>query len=241
MARLHIRAFAWRVVAPITKTINWLDAHNGLISALATIAIAVLTYYLAVYAGGQENILNRQIVDAHTTQRAFIGAHELEFETFYIDERKGEGNKPLFWRITMAIENSGSTPTRNAVLFIASHQLIVSSEPDETELDMSSYESMPIVVGPKSKINAFDWYMTPDMYADITKGTKNYYVRGMIKYNDIFSSTETHITKFCFRVYGMPWPDWAPKEILSDVLKVIKPNSTLCARNNCTDGECAVQ
>ena len=52
---------------PIRITIQWLDSHNGLLTALATIAIAALTYFVAVYANGQLKVLSDQLTEMRGT------------------------------------------------------------------------------------------------------------------------------------------------------------------------------
>ena len=44
-----------------------MDSHNGLLTALATIAIAALTYFVAVYANGQLKVLSDQLTEMRGT------------------------------------------------------------------------------------------------------------------------------------------------------------------------------
>jgi hypothetical protein len=46
---------------PVTATISWLDGHGGTITAAATLAIAVLTYFVASNAYDQGTIFKRQL------------------------------------------------------------------------------------------------------------------------------------------------------------------------------------
>jgi hypothetical protein len=62
------KQFALRyVLHPLGKGVEWLDGHNGLVTALSTVAIAVLTYFVAVYANGQLGIFRSQLEEMRST------------------------------------------------------------------------------------------------------------------------------------------------------------------------------
>jgi hypothetical protein len=52
----------WRLVGRLIQTaVHWLDAHDGLLTALATVAIATLTFFLAHDSSQQAAISNKQL------------------------------------------------------------------------------------------------------------------------------------------------------------------------------------
>jgi hypothetical protein len=55
------------VFNPIGMGVAWLDGHNGLVTALSTVAIAVLTYFVAVYANGQLDVFRSQLEEMHSS------------------------------------------------------------------------------------------------------------------------------------------------------------------------------
>jgi hypothetical protein len=57
------------LIRPIGGAVSWLDGHNGLVTALATVAVAVLTYFVAVYASGQLRIFGAQLNEMQSTGR----------------------------------------------------------------------------------------------------------------------------------------------------------------------------
>jgi hypothetical protein len=55
------------VFRPMGKGVEWLDGHNGLVTSLSTVAIAVLTYFVAVYANGQLGVFRSQLDEMRST------------------------------------------------------------------------------------------------------------------------------------------------------------------------------
>jgi hypothetical protein len=46
----------------VTTAVTWLDGHNGLLTALATVAIAALTYFVASSASEQGKTTSKQLI-----------------------------------------------------------------------------------------------------------------------------------------------------------------------------------
>lgn len=65
--------FSRWVVYPTVHIIRWLDAHNGLLTALASLAIAALTYFVAVYASGQLKVMSNQLDEMRATSKQTDG------------------------------------------------------------------------------------------------------------------------------------------------------------------------
>jgi len=100
--------------------IAWLESHGGLLTALASVAMAWFTWQLAIYAGHQEEIIEHQLNEMriqaqafNATQRAFIVLKEVKLASS--SDNADEPPIPLFLKVVSIIENSGDTPTRNLV------------------------------------------------------------------------------------------------------------------------------
>jgi hypothetical protein len=110
--------------------VSWLDAHDGAVTAIATIFIAAFTIVLAIYAGGQgsitakqttildqqKNIMQYTLNEMQAEQRPFIVLKELKIDYttgLSPGAKNGAPGQPImYWTFTPVIENSGNTPTK---------------------------------------------------------------------------------------------------------------------------------
>ena len=114
----------WRrfVARPFDGLVHWLDIHHGALIAAAVIAIAILTYQLARYAGNQENILAKQL--AATQAQADLLENDMrpwisvtttiERPLFFSN---WAGNKSFQVPLKFALKNFGRTPAGNVRIF----------------------------------------------------------------------------------------------------------------------------
>ena len=68
-AILWLLGCIWRGTGAV---VTWLDSHNGIVTAAATFAIAVLTYYVVQFTAEQGKITNRQLAVMEADQRPWI-------------------------------------------------------------------------------------------------------------------------------------------------------------------------
>jgi hypothetical protein len=70
------RQYGWKVLQAVGRgfaaSLRWIDNHNGLLTAAATVAIAVLTYYVVQFTSEQGKITNRQLAVMEADQRPWI-------------------------------------------------------------------------------------------------------------------------------------------------------------------------
>lgn len=173
---------------------GWLDRHSGTTSALATVAIAVLTAFYVKYSKAQweslreSNALTRQI--AETQQRAWLVIEHI-------------GASPAGWvpdvvvTIDIDIKNAGLSP---AVASIVKGYIILAgpfpSDPDIKDRPELG-EPARIVIGPGLAGNTKLILppLTAEVIDNIRSGRFALYVFGAIHYRDIF--TMDRETTFC--------------------------------------------
>jgi len=122
--RFIYRPFRYLVTEPVRRLVRVVDRHNGIVSAAATAAIAVLTYFLATYAydqgvltNRQLNIMQGQLDTMQADQRPWV------YVTNAIIEEPG----PTFTKAGMYIsirftyKNAGHTPAKLALIFSEAH------------------------------------------------------------------------------------------------------------------------
>ena len=70
------RQYGWKALQAVGRglavSLRWIDNHNGLLTAAATVAIAVLTYYVVQFTSEQGKITNRQLAVMEADQRPWI-------------------------------------------------------------------------------------------------------------------------------------------------------------------------
>jgi hypothetical protein len=168
--------------------VRWLDNHDGLVTAAATIAIAVLTYYLADYAGGQEKILNQQIADARATNRAVIYFDDAQLISY-------PQVKPVTLAIIAKVVNSGGTPARAAKLAYS----CPAREASKKSIDPYDLEPLkpqfdpPTFFAAKQEVTLIVCQLPLTLLADIKNGTDRFVVM-QVSYNDTFSD-EPRVTQ----------------------------------------------
>ncbi|MCE9650243.1 MAG: hypothetical protein K8R18_11540 [Parvibaculum sp.] len=246
------------IIRPLDIVVIWLDGHDGLVTALATVAIAWLTWNLATYAGHQEKIIQGQLAEMHSqaqafnaTQRAFVTLKDVKLAAVPFG---ANNSSTTLYDWTTIIENSGDTPTRNLIVkigLITKAGFVVSDLPGATspiamtpegpsdpehpyspDKSESGYElnSFRIVLGPHGTA-PIDGMALPilNVARSIPYGRfSQTYEYGILRYRDIFPGTPEHITKFCYKVV------LAPNEHGVSV-----PTYRLCRHWNCADDECA--
>jgi hypothetical protein len=94
-----------RLFWPIIWLIRLLDSHNGSVTAAATIAIALLTFFLAKSASIQGQIMENQLADSEIDERAYLFP-----ESLAVTKLETPPNLALELELNFAIKNYGKTP-----------------------------------------------------------------------------------------------------------------------------------
>jgi hypothetical protein len=219
----------------------------GLIVLAVTCAAAGIA---AFYAGDLAFISQDAANDAHTsftaTQRPFITVKELKAELIDGQKAGGDGQPPSpqqYWIFTPIFENSGNTLTKNLrvypLAYFKRQPLGLSIEQQQiTQIDRGKNLDFPhdpeeisksgsvttrnFVIGPHSNTRIGGVGITPD---DLKPGSPTFFIYGILTYDDTFSKTLSHKTKYCFEVGPIP------------VLEKT-PDPSICIHWNCTDDEC---
>lgn len=167
-------------------------------------------------------------------QRAFVTAKQLGS-----DDRLMPTNQFFY----VILENSGNTPTRNLEVYVEDQFDLkeVNSPPADDrirppfaptdpvayfEARKREWPPQPIVIGPKGLAQINIGGPTKNHLDNMAKNRADGYVFGVAYYDDVFTGSKRHISKFCF------------------VIQPVKDNDTtrvgygLCQHWNCADEEC---
>jgi hypothetical protein len=107
------RQYVWKALQTVGRglaaSLRWIDTHNGLLTAAATVAIAFLTYYVARFTYEQGQITNRQLAVMEADQRPWIATTIEPAESLAI------GPDSARLKFKYSLENTGRTPAFNVV------------------------------------------------------------------------------------------------------------------------------
>jgi hypothetical protein len=237
-------ASIWRL---FRRAFLWADHHSGGLTALATIAIVVLTAFYVKYSKLQWQETKKAADAAHDSAVAAKSAADTAEESLVAVQRaflvfRGpnveksidsfpSGKIEPGWQINVAWENVGTTPAASVRnLFVASK---VPTEPDEQMfLGEANTPHNAAYIGPKS-VQPSQAIHRPDDFFPIAGaqfiGPPFPYIWGWVIYRDTFKNTNPHITEFCYRLgaFGLSADK---KRYLHSWLQ--------CDNHNCTDEDC---
>lgn len=111
VARRYLLKTFHAIVHWLSASLRWIDSHNGLLTAAATVAIAVLTYYVAQLTSEQGKIATRQLSIIESDERPWISTKIEIIGSLAITDNGAE------IRIRYTLENVGKTPAFNVVAF----------------------------------------------------------------------------------------------------------------------------
>lgn len=216
---------------------EFIEAHNGAITALATIIIAAFTGTLWAATNSQAKLTREAFV---ADKRAFVFASGIQ-PLYEPNPTTGHFN----WRISTVWQNSGDTPTQGLRLYSDG---LLSNVPIPPTFDFNFIDPIappgagmlgPKMISPAGQAPHMPHHpaLTPHDILDIQNGRRYFYLWGWARYCDTLSSTE-HITRFCWRIVSTGNP------LLFNPL--VDPNSVRFfnsyeARGNCADDECRLQ
>lgn len=160
-------------------------------------------------------------------QRAFVSDARLEMVP-----KKDENGTLLYWEPRITVQNSGATPTR-ALEYVG-----IFRNPPNRASDPDGWFGEPatpgklvkarLTIGPHSTVELLTPNRTvgrmPKKADDPTVWLEfSGVIMGAIKYSDVFDSTDSHITKFCFQI------------LRNNVDEIF---SYPCEHWNCSDEDC---
>jgi hypothetical protein len=223
------------VTSPVVALARWLDQHDGVVTGLATVAIAALTLQLATYARHQEEILRHQIADTEDIQRAFV----------FIDDYETVLNGNTL-SVRPKWKNSGTTPTGVMTTWI-SYLSFPGKVPDTFQFpDIADgvgavfdadAKSVKLFLGPQGSAFGHRLPIDYSFVPLIDQGKMQILIWGWAKYTDVFR--KPHITRFASLMHverRIP-----PPNTPASVPPVWNISYDHYGRNNCTDEECSQQ
>jgi hypothetical protein len=219
-------------------------ARTSVIASLATIVLAAGTIGLAVIthiASTEQARLTRESNEisrtAYTaTQRAFVTVTDVKLVPSF--QETGDVD---IWHFAPIIENSGNTPTKNLRYLTGSGVQAVGTDAQTFARNVFSslkHSGLPssvfrsglprAVLGPKTQmsVHSYTGGMGEQVMNPVWSGNGVAVAAGFVEYDDVFSSTDHHVTEYCF-IIG---PQSKPKDT--------SVTFTLCQNHNCADEEC---
>jgi hypothetical protein len=201
------------------KVVKFLKSIDGWMTAIATIAIAIVAFLQWWTSEKTDKTLRDTLVSNQAVQRAFVVVNELRQ-----DPIRDQSANIVALRFTPVIKNSGITPART-MSFIALNPhndsiflkpspgkarnlaflLNAPSDPDEILFDRprnaENYITSNVVLGPQSIISppiSGNESMTVEdlLHTQIGSPQLSRFFYGSIRYFDIFNNQ--HISKYCF-------------------------------------------
>lgn len=180
------------IFAGVSATGEFLDAHNGVITALATIAIAAFTVVLAVVTNRQARLTKEALV---TTERAFVFLEDFDSDWAYQPQAVNKITRLL---VSLRWRNSGATPTKNMTVAVNwTHWM--------GDLPMGFQHEygdarLRMFLGPQ----ATEWSTPIEIPSHVAsaalKGDGHIFIWGRVDYEDIFNGTRPHFTEWCYRM-----------------------------------------
>jgi len=205
----------------------FIEANNGLVTALATLVIAWFTVTLARSTIGLERLASDQGRAAIARERAFV----FPMDVRPIPQIDAGTGKVVGWLLAVVWKNSGMTPTRNMYARV-SIKPFPATLPDDFDFpDIGGGENVRLLVGPGAEIESSPLRIHDDVILVLAgkSDVARLYMWGWAEYNDIYEGTPRHRTEFCY--------EWS---ITGDVTNYerLSFRYTLHRKHNGADDEC---
>jgi hypothetical protein len=244
------------VLSALALIWQFLDDHDGAVTAVATAVIAAYTVVLSVstkrlwrqaktaseIAKAAADQAKRSVDLAEASlvagERAFIFAVGIA----PLWEKSPDG-KVYCWRFRPSWNNSGDTPTRELSFNTECVLLDKTDLPKDFNFDQDTQPPGKGLIPPKSTLSGSQApkvplsAITPQDLADMQGGRKHLFFWGWARYRDIFPNTPQHITRFCWMitVVGDPF-NYDPNSDKPEHRLVF--SYVLYSLGNCADEEC---
>jgi hypothetical protein len=165
-----------------------------------------------------------------SVQRAFISAR---FPPQIIVDTDSASKPPYTWKFFVYLDNSGLTPTRNAVSYfnVAAFPGPIPKTYNYPDFGGGEKEDFArFYVAPKGFWSTGAYGLDGEKIRLTRERQLHPFVWGWTTYNDVFSNTPLHITMFCEELYkitgNLTNPD--PGQVTWNI----------CPHHNCADDEC---
>jgi hypothetical protein len=186
----------WDLIsAKLTWAAAGLKPYDGVITALATVLLALVTIFLAFIAYWQFLELKRTDETLRLTmingQRAYVGAKEPSVEGF----------ESGLLKIGLTLTNTGQTPAKNLRATLA---ITVDPYPLQREMKQEAYVLDSVLLGKDIPLSKIESKRFTEADLAIIKEARSFrlYVRGFACYRDIFDQQRR--LSFCFMYMGDP-------------------------------------
>ena len=168
---------------------NWFDVHNGFLTALATVTIAVLTAVYVHYSRAQWRVMREQLNEMKTSsaldQRAWVGTIDASQFTFTLGQNVV---------VVVPVKNSGKTPALMVTTVAAMRTIDAGKVPDFKDLKEPTGVGV-IQPNAATYMSIFsDQILNKDMMEELTQGKRVLWIYGTITYDDVFG--QHHWTTF---------------------------------------------
>ena len=212
--------------------VSYADQHSGLVTAAATIVIAVFTAILSKVSINQGRFAERAL---KINRQPFVFVEDFRpfFDIDSAARQPRDASKPRIvsgWAFRPIIRNGGETQTRNCVVHV-DYEFRESPLPVGHKFPDNHIATMPLPLGPKSiGTGGSPRTFTVEEVERIKKAERFLYMWGWVRYGDAFDPSQHRISRWCVQV-----------------VVVRDPSLTDCtfqwlvhAEGNCSDDECVV-
>lgn len=214
-------------------SLDFIDRHNGIVAALAGIAVAAFTLTLKwstdrLWKAGREEL--------ETTQRAFVFTKEIVVRVQTITRPAGIGITGQPFPETYELqtiyfapvwENGGTTPAYRARAGFNLQEMPEEIGDDFTFHDIEGTKPVSFFVGPRATAQMLGGFIRKDVVDRIAARKSHLYVWGWVDYDDGFRDTPRHRTEFCFEI-----------GLTGSVGEVNFVSTAICSRFNGADDQC---
>jgi hypothetical protein len=185
----------------ISAAMDFVEAHSGAVTAIATVFIAAFTRALMSVSRGQSRLIQRTL--DHTiqtdvnTQRAYVSRVRIDVQAVFLADNPG---RLRMWQLVPFWQNNGTTPARN-VNFRSSRPIIIEGTPStipDFEPEFIDVENRAfITLGPNQPMGGGHVDVSPQDLIRLGRREILIFVVFRVEYNDVFEKTETRISQYC--------------------------------------------
>jgi hypothetical protein len=192
--------------------ISWvvavIDAHNGLVTAIATVALvgSTILLWIAARKADETNLISANAAKSasetaeralYISQRAYVSVlPKWLLETHQCSKSVANVG---FW---MVQQNVGNTPAEN-MINRSSAVFLVHTEGRAFDYDSAvgkPFPGMPVTIGPRSEITTDMQKFSAAHMHKVIDGTASLFLCGWLEYDDVFEKTPAHGVEWCFKV-----------------------------------------
>ncbi len=182
---------AWvSVKARVNRVVNGLNKFDGLITAIATALLVIVTIILAMIAYWQGKILDRTDETSRLRDRAFVYFGDPGFVPYPPENVIVHG-------VTIFVNNAGNMPARRVVVRYSCPNVLKSNGPIKDPFDSANWTTadMPQVIGPKQTFGLQTCEIPIGVITEAQKGNRDIFIITEVSYIDGFDLVHTRVTQ----------------------------------------------